>query len=171
MGHVTGLIYVAIVALWAAVLIPMWLRRHDDDEERRRERHEEALGVLARFRSPGSRPITPARRAARRRRAIAVTLVAMLAAGGAGWLTGFVGSWAVITPIIGLVLFIGGAIASKQWQRTTLARQEAAQARERSVAARAARESRRTRVTAAPKPRVSRSRPTSSLDHLFDQTA
>ncbi len=26
---VTGLIYVVIIALWAAVLIPMWLRRHD----------------------------------------------------------------------------------------------------------------------------------------------
>ncbi|PHX61096.1 MAG: hypothetical protein CK552_02390 [Actinobacteria bacterium] len=25
----TGLIYVVIIALWAAVLIPMWLRRHD----------------------------------------------------------------------------------------------------------------------------------------------
>ena len=27
--NVTGLIYVVIIALWAAVLIPMWLRRHD----------------------------------------------------------------------------------------------------------------------------------------------
>lgn len=31
--HVTGLIYVAIIALWAAVLIPIWLRRHDQISE------------------------------------------------------------------------------------------------------------------------------------------
>jgi hypothetical protein len=30
---VTGLIYVVIIALWAAVLIPMWLRRHDQISE------------------------------------------------------------------------------------------------------------------------------------------
>jgi len=49
--YMTGLIYVAIVALWAAVLIPMWLRRHDADEAHRLERHAEAMGTLARFRS------------------------------------------------------------------------------------------------------------------------
>lgn len=31
----TGLIYVVIIALWAAVLIPMWLRRHDQVSEMR----------------------------------------------------------------------------------------------------------------------------------------
>jgi hypothetical protein len=30
---VTGLIYLVIIALWAAVLIPMWLRRHDQISE------------------------------------------------------------------------------------------------------------------------------------------
>jgi hypothetical protein len=30
---VTGLIYLVIIALWAAVLIPMWLRRHDQVSE------------------------------------------------------------------------------------------------------------------------------------------
>jgi hypothetical protein len=30
---VTGLIYVVIIALWAAVLIPVWLRRHDQISE------------------------------------------------------------------------------------------------------------------------------------------
>lgn len=31
--RVTGLIYIVIIALWAAVLIPMWLRRHDQVSE------------------------------------------------------------------------------------------------------------------------------------------
>jgi hypothetical protein len=72
---------------------------------------------------------------------------------------------------VGLVLFIGVAVASRQWERATIAKHEAEQARERSVEARASREMRRTRVSAAPKTRVARSRPPSSLDHLFDQTA
>ena len=33
MTFVTGLIYVVIIALWAAVLIPIWLRRHDQISE------------------------------------------------------------------------------------------------------------------------------------------
>lgn len=32
-AFVTGLIYVVIIALWAAVLIPIWLRRHDQISE------------------------------------------------------------------------------------------------------------------------------------------
>lgn len=171
MVPVTGLIYVAIVALWAAVLIPMWLRRHDDGEERRRERHEEALGVLARFRSADGRVSSPARRAARRRRAIAFTLVALLAAGGAGWMTGVVGAWALITPLVGLVLFVGIAIAGSQWQASNQTRRNAAEARDRSVQARSERATRRTRVSAAPRTRVTRSRPQTTLDHVFDQTA
>jgi hypothetical protein len=31
--NVTGLIYVVIIALWVAVLVPMWLRRHDQVSE------------------------------------------------------------------------------------------------------------------------------------------
>ena len=33
MTYVTGLIYVVIIGLWAAVLIPIWLRRHDQISE------------------------------------------------------------------------------------------------------------------------------------------
>lgn len=33
--NVTGLIYIVIIALWVAVLVPMWLRRHDQISELR----------------------------------------------------------------------------------------------------------------------------------------
>ena len=46
----TGLIYVVIIALWAAVLIPIWLRRHDQISEVR---------STARFSSAMSRLGTP----------------------------------------------------------------------------------------------------------------
>ena len=43
----TGLIYIAIIALWAAVLIPMWLRRHDQiSEVRSTARFENSMARL-----------------------------------------------------------------------------------------------------------------------------
>ena len=106
---VTGLIYVAIVALWAAVLVPMWLRRHDDDEAHRLERHQEALGTLARFRSGGSSQAPSAQRAARRRRAILATLVAVTVTGLAAWVLQVAGAWVVIVPGVVLVAFVASA--------------------------------------------------------------
>jgi hypothetical protein len=45
----TGLIYVAIVAAWAAYLVPMWLRRHDEASRTQSvERYSSAMRVLAR---------------------------------------------------------------------------------------------------------------------------
>jgi hypothetical protein len=45
---VTGLIYVAIIAVWAVVLVPAWLRRHDHmDPERSVDRFSRSLQVLA----------------------------------------------------------------------------------------------------------------------------
>ena len=46
---VTGLIYVVIIALWAAVLIPIWLRRHDQiSEVRSTARFSSAMRSLGR---------------------------------------------------------------------------------------------------------------------------
>lgn len=44
----TGLIYVAIIAVWAVVLVPAWLRRHDHmDSERSVDRFSRSLEALA----------------------------------------------------------------------------------------------------------------------------
>ncbi len=45
----TGLIYVAIIAVWAVVLVPAWLRRHDHlDPERSVDRFSRSMQTLAR---------------------------------------------------------------------------------------------------------------------------
>ena len=45
----SGLIYAAIVAMWAAVLVPMWLRRHDASVEARSvDRFSTAMRILSR---------------------------------------------------------------------------------------------------------------------------
>jgi hypothetical protein len=45
----SGLIYAVIVALWAVVLVPMWLRRHDEvTESRSIDRFQGAMHILSR---------------------------------------------------------------------------------------------------------------------------
>jgi hypothetical protein len=136
--YVTGLIYVAIVALWAAVLIPMWLRRHDADEAHRLERHAEAMGTLARFRSGRIGAGSPTQRAARRRRTILATLIALTAFGGTAWWLEMVGVWALIAPAVVLGAFLLGALWASQTSRAATARE--ASRSERRVAVRQVRD-------------------------------
>ncbi|HEY6739241.1 MAG TPA: hypothetical protein VI076_10370 [Actinopolymorphaceae bacterium] len=50
-----GLIYAAIVAAWAAYLVPLWLRRHDEESESRSvDRFSTAMRVLAARRQSAS---------------------------------------------------------------------------------------------------------------------
>jgi len=45
----SGLVYAVIVALWAGVLVPMWLRRHDAETESRSvDRFSSAMKILSR---------------------------------------------------------------------------------------------------------------------------
>ena len=194
----TGLIYVAIVGLWAAVLIPMWLSRHDADEAHRRERHETALGTLARFRSTSSTPTTATQRAIRRRRVIGVTLAALCASGAAAWALGLAGVWVLVLPLVLLGLFVvvavmaAGASRRQQDARVQSAERRRESRERQSDQREVARTTRATRaapapgqVPAQPRPRreVARAQvkrphtrpvtPTtaSTFEDLFDQTA
>lgn len=94
----------AIVALWAAVLIPMWLRRHDDDQARRIERHRLALGTLARFR--GAEEVDARSLATRRRRVALLGLAALGVIGSSLWLTGMVPGTVAILMWMPCVAFV-----------------------------------------------------------------
>src|SRR5947208_5579655 len=49
----SSLIYVAIVAMWAGLLIPMWLRRHEQETEVRSvDRFSTAMRILSRRPAP-----------------------------------------------------------------------------------------------------------------------
>lgn len=178
---VTGLIYVAIVGLWAAVLIPMWLRRHDDGEAQRAERHQEAMGILARFRGDGSGYATPARRAARRRRSILATLIALTVAGATAWLLQVTGPWAVVTPALILLVFLASAAWATRaaTRRSEAYERAAARRRDRReapvVEEQPASRTHRTEVIARPAATTpARRRPAvaqAQWDQVFDQTA
>ena len=115
----TGLIYVVIIALWAAVLIPIWLRRHDQiSEVRSTARFSSAMKSLGKSDSRKSRSrgagraqsYSPARETAAKRRAIimgvlsgALALLLVLA------VVGLVPRWA---PIILAVLVLSYVIAA-----------------------------------------------------------
>jgi hypothetical protein len=53
----SGLIYAVIVVLWAVVLVPMWLRRHDEaTETRSMDRFQGAMHILSRRPASAERP-------------------------------------------------------------------------------------------------------------------
>lgn len=116
----TGLIYAAIVAAWAAYLVPLWLRRHDEAAASRSvDRFSQAMRVLERRRpnagvvtddseAPASdvedaEPVTSA--ATRRRR----TLVVLLAASTVLTVLvvlGLLTPWTLAAPCGVIVLFL-----------------------------------------------------------------
>ncbi len=84
----TGLIYIVIIALWAAVLIPMWLRRHDQiSEVRSTARFENSMARLGSHDEIGNRrggrnhmsQMTSMNPAAKRRATILASLAGMTA--------------------------------------------------------------------------------------------
>ena len=49
MSSPSGLLYAAIIGMWAVVLVPMWLRRHDEAQESKSaDRFARAMGTLRR---------------------------------------------------------------------------------------------------------------------------
>jgi hypothetical protein len=108
---VTGLVYVAIVALWAAVLIPMWLRRHDDDQARRVERHRVAMGTLARM--SDSEDSAHGAAASRRRFVLAASVTVGAIATGA-WIAGLLPGVAVILAWIPTLAFLPAAVIAER---------------------------------------------------------
>jgi membrane protein implicated in regulation of membrane protease activity len=173
---VTGLVYVAIVALWAAVLIPMWLRRHDDDQARRIERHRLAMGTLARF--SDAEDVAQVH-AGRRRRLILAGAATVGALGSAAWVAGIVPGLVAIALWLPFVAFLPAAVlaeraATRRAAARALARQEEARAADSPRAADVA----RAPVEPAPgQPSVVRpqareiARPAPVWDDVFDQTA
>ena len=169
----TGLIYVAIVALWAAVLIPMWLRRHDDDQARRIERHRVAMGTLARIADDAE---VAHGAAARRRRVIVAATATIGALATAAWAAGLLPGVLALAMWVPFVAFVPAAVVAE--------RRAARDAAERALQDRRVRRGERTsparatvpgddvsdaRPRANPVPRAQA--PAPAWDEVFDQTA
>lgn len=109
----TGLIYLVIIALWAAVLIPMWLRRHDQiSEVRSTARFSSAMRSLASdTRTLRNRQANSPQAIAARRRALVLavlaglTTVALLAA-----VMGSVPMWVPLLSVIPLAGFVAATV-------------------------------------------------------------
>ena len=122
----TGLIYVVIIALWAAVLIPIWLRRHDQiSEVRSTARFSSAMkslgkneksGRSARRGSSSGRPTSPAQEAVAKRRAVVMgVLSAALAVVLALAVVGLVPRWApIVLAVVVLTYVIAASMTSSR---------------------------------------------------------
>jgi membrane protein implicated in regulation of membrane protease activity len=167
---VTGLIYVAIVALWAAVLIPMWLRRHDDDQARRIERHRVAMGTLARI-SDDAEVAQSA--AARRRRVILAGAATLGALATAAWVAGLIPGVLTLLLWLPLVAFLPVAIVAERRAARRAAERALDERRERRVrrSAPAVPDHVDAPVARADTPVMRRRPPAPAWDEVFDQTA
>ena len=140
----TGVIYLAIIALWAAVLIPIWLRRNDADEIRAVDRFEGAMSALGRFRGGEG---AQASSAAARRRLVVSALAAVAGVLAVLWLIGFA---PVILPLLAAVLLGGYLVLARRQalrerqaaRRTRSRRTEAAPSRQQAARRRTAPERR-----------------------------
>ncbi len=121
------MLYAVIIVLWIAILLPMWLRRHDEAlESRSVDRFSSAMRTLSSRSSADRREVVmPARRvdplhadgparavadgravlAARRRRSLGVVLGATLIATGLV-LLGYVQPWVLALPVVVLAAFV-----------------------------------------------------------------
>ena len=116
----TGVIYLVIIALWAAVLIPMWLRRHDQISEiRSTARFSSAMHSLGQHEDGAEEPVRRQRQSAPRRSASSVaaqrralvlaTLTALLAFALIGYLLDSAPVW---LPLAASVLVAAFLVAS-----------------------------------------------------------
>lgn len=142
----TGLIYVVIIALWAAVLIPMWLRRHDQISEVRStlrfSSSMRALGTNSRQVRMAPAPAVPD--ASRRRVTVLAILSSLfLVTLGLAMLGSLPVAVVVVAalPLIGFVIAMGMTSSSR---RPPVARTRRVTERERPV---------RRRPVASPRPR------------------
>lgn len=122
----TGLIYVVIIALWAAVLIPIWLRRHDQiSEVRSTARFSSAMKSLGKKDGREARrsgapvafdPRTRAQEVAARRRAIVMgALSASLALTLVLAVVGAIPRWVpILLAVVVLSYVIAAAVTSSQ---------------------------------------------------------
>lgn len=171
----TGLIYVAIVALWAAVLIPMWLRRHDDDQARRIERHRVAMGTLAKIADEGE---VAQGAAARRRRVIVAAAATVGALATAAWVAGLLPGILTLVLWIPLLAFLPAAVIAER-RAARLAAERALDERRVRRADRASRvvsdrlrdEQVRPQQVRVEAPVMRTRAPAPAWDEVFDQTA
>jgi hypothetical protein len=197
-GVSSGLIYAVIVGLWAVVLVPMWLRRHDESSESRSvDRFEGAMRTLSRRSGSADRrevlvprrasvPLRPdgvpaqdarAVAATRRRRTGLALLGLLLVTVGLGML-GVLPIWLVVVPLL-LVAGFGWqshVATQRAAARATAARRvRAAQSRrlrEESVGARlAGRPARRPMAAPVVEPVVAVVEPVVVDEEFYDAVA
>ncbi len=144
----TGVIYLAIIAMWAVVLVPMWLRRHEENEGiRSAANYRKALSTLSDRSTPAPRNAARARTtprvtvagqpdavarvariqaAARRRRVLGLLCVVTLGFGAAA-LRGLVPVWASLIPVGLIVVFVAVSVRTVRQQRQRRPARPAAQ--------------------------------------------
>ena len=100
----TGLLYLIVVVMWAAVLVPIWLKSHDRAQVEKVLREEGAPSIKWRWQH--REPLSPRELAFRRRRRSSMTLFTGLAAAIVLSATGYISAYWIAMPTILIVGFL-----------------------------------------------------------------
>jgi hypothetical protein len=116
----TGLLYLIVVVMWAAVLVPIWLKSHDRAQVEKGLREEGEFTQKWRWQQRD--PISPRQRAFVRRRRVAMTLFTALVATGVLSATGRISVYWVALPTILIIGFT--AVAARNAKNAPLRMQQ-----------------------------------------------
>lgn len=128
-------VYIVIIAMWAAVLIPVWLRRHDDSRSLKSvDTFKRALTTLAD--DPRMAQMLPTPVAMHRRRKVYAALLGLFVLVLVLWAAGVSPGWTLLIPTTLVTAF---SVAARKQVREETRQREAAvrylRARARSMAA------------------------------------
>ena len=127
-------VYIVIIAMWAAVLIPVWLRRHDESRSLKSvDTFKRALTTLAD--DPRMAQMLPTPLAMHRRRKVYAVLLGMFVVSLVLWAAGVTPAWTLLIPTALVTAF---SVAARKQVRAEAKQREAAvrylRARTRSMA-------------------------------------
>lgn len=127
-------VYIVIIAMWAAVLLPVWLRRHDDSRSLKSvDTFKRALTTLAD--DPRMQQMLPTPAAMQRRRKVYASLVGLFVLVAVLWLAQVLPAWVLVIPTALTAAF---SVAARKQVRSEFRQREAAvrylRARSRSMA-------------------------------------
>lgn len=105
-----GVLYVAVIAMWALVIVPAYLKRHDRRELEKSFRAPLTQQLRQQAAQRARPALTPSQRAFVRRRRVMMVLLTALVVSVLGGITGAWPAYVVAGPVVGIVAFLAAAV-------------------------------------------------------------
>lgn len=105
-----GVLYVAVIAMWALVIVPAYLKRHDRRELEKSFRAPLTQQLRQQAVQRARPALTPSQRAFVRRRRVMMVLLTAFVVSVLGGITGAWSPYVVAAPVVGIAAFLAAAV-------------------------------------------------------------